>query len=688
MQFDLAVDIGGTFTDVVLQLADERTAIKVLTTHVDPADGVLQGIDEVLDQTGLRAADARVVLHGTTLATNALIERRGAVTALLTTEGHRDALEMALENRFDQYDVNIDRPTPLVPRHLRLPVVERMDAQGIALLELDESSVIAQLDTLREYEVTSIAIGFLHAYVNDVHEQRVAELVRSHLPDVSISLSSTVCPEIREYERLSTTCANAYVKPMMAGYLSSLERKLGARGFVCPILLMTSSGGLTTLRTAREFPIRLVESGPAGGAILASQLAAEGGFTETLSFDMGGTTAKLCIIDEGTPLVSRAFEVDRSYRFRKGSGLPIRIPVIEMVEIGAGGGSIAQYDELGRIQVGPESAGSEPGPACYARGGNRPTVTDADVVLGKLVPEHFAGGKLTLDPLKARASLRSVIGEPMNLSDVLSAHAVSEVVNENMAAAARAHLAEWGKGTTSRVLIAFGGAAPLHACLLAHKLKLDQVLIPKDAGVGSAVGFLKAPVSFEVVRSHYMRLAQLDLAVVHDLMQQMSVEAAAVVGELVDAREMVVVRKAFMRYVGQGYEIAVALDDTTDMENLLPQVLRQKFESAYLGLYGRTIPNLEIEILSWTLQLGEAVGKLDVHDEVVRERPVKPHTTREIFDVVVARTLDADCFFLQALQPGDYLSGPALVIDNQTTVFVASGFDACVSKLGNLLLTR
>ncbi|TNF84999.1 MAG: hydantoinase/oxoprolinase family protein, partial [Gammaproteobacteria bacterium] len=634
MAFELATDIGGTFTDVVLRNGDEQTAIKVLTTYDDPANGVMQGVDAVVAQTGLAPSDCRVMLHGTTLATNALIERRGAVTALFTTEGHRDAVEMALENRFEQYDVNIDRPAPLVPRQLRLPVSERLDARGEVLKPFDAASVRAAVPLLESAGVTSVAIGLLHAYANASHEQRVAEVLEQVMPDLSISLSSEVCPEIREYERLSTTCANAYVKPLMDAYLKSLAEKFQARGFNCSILLMTSGGGLTSLDTAREFPIRLVESGPAGGAILAGEVARAGGYAETLSFDMGGTTAKLCVIDDGQPLLSRSFEVDRSYRFKKGSGLPVRIPVIEMVEIGAGGGSIAWVDALGRLQVGPESAGSEPGPVCYGLGGTRPAVTDADLLLGKLDPTAFAGGRMTLDVAGAAAAMQdqvaALLSDASPMDEVEAAFGVSEVVNENMAAAARAHLSEWGRGTAGRTLVAFGGAAPLHACTLASKLKIDRVVIPVNAGVGSAVGFLLAPVGFEVVRSHYMTLDALDQNAISALMADMYAEARGVVGSLVPQEALQVFRRAFMRYQGQGYEIAVALDD--DLEQLSEAMLTARFEDNYRSLYGRTIPGLPVEILSWTLNLvaSSEVGGLP-EETVERLRALDPASTTPLF---------------------------------------------------------
>ena len=509
----VAVDIGGTFTDVVLETGGRTVTTKVLTTHAEPAAGVVLGLQDVLARAGTNAADVGVVLHGTTLATNALIERRGARTALITTEGHRDVIEMAFENRFEQYDVNIDRPRPLVPRRWRLTVPERMNAAGEVLAPLEVGHVEALVQRLEADAIESVAVGFLHGYANPAHEEAVADVLGHELPDVAVTLASAVCPEIREFERFSTACANAYVKPLMSRYLADLNERLNGLGFDCPFLMMTSGGGLTSLDAAREFPIRLVESGPAGGAILAAQMARHLSLDRVVSLDMGGTTAKICLIDDATPQYSRAFEVDRSYRFKKGSGLPVRIPVIEMVEIGAGGGSIASVDRLGRIAVGPQSAGSEPGPACYGRGGECATVTDADVILGRLDPARFAGGTMTLDTQAAARALQDGVGTPWRGRDCPvadAATAVTEVVDENMASATRAHAAEWGKDAAGRTLIAFGGAAPIHAARIAEKLGLDAVLVPPAAGVGSAMGFLAAPVAFEVVRSRYLRLSGFD----------------------------------------------------------------------------------------------------------------------------------------------------------------------------------
>ena len=692
-QARLAVDIGGTFTDVVLELpAGSRFTAKLLTTYSHPGQAVLQGISEVLAKAGIEAGDIGLIIHGTTLATNALIERSGAVTALLTTEGHRDALEMAHEDRFEQYDIMIDRPQPLVPRHLRLPVRERMDAGGGIRIALDEQSLEAALPVLDEHGVESVAIGYLHAFVNPQHEQRTAEWLRGRRPELSITLASEVCPEIREFERLSTACANAYVRPLMARYLERLDGELKQLGFRCPFLLMTSGGGLTTLETAARFPIRLVESGPAGGAILARDVAFQSGMKRVLSFDMGGTTAKLCLVDDFEPLMSRSFEVDRVYRFKKGSGLPVRIPVIEMVEIGAGGGSIARVDKLNRIQVGPESAGSEPGPASYGRGGTRPAVTDADVLLGRVVASTFAGGAFRLDSKAAADAVRRDLGAPLKLDAESAAFGISEVVDENMAAAARAHAAEFGMDLGSRDMVAFGGAAPLHAARLGEKLGVRRIVVPADAGVGSAVGFLLAPVAYEVVRSRRQNLSALDTDVVNRLMEEMHEESATVVRMGVPKAVLSETRQAFMRYVGQGHEIVVNLppgpygeEHATGFHTL--------FEEAYSRLYGRVIEGVDIEVLSWTLTLSAASpeGPAPGHpaaDSAVQAGEPEPFARQALFDPARQATVDAAVYLRKALRQGSRVVGPALITEQQTTTVVPSAWAAEIGPGGHIILEK
>lgn len=679
----LAIDIGGTFTDVVLECGNEQFTRKVLTSHLQPADAVLRGIQELFSEQDVVPDSISLVLHGTTLATNAIIERRGAKTALLTTEGHRDVLAMAFENRFEQYDVNIERPEPLIPRYLRIPVHERMSAEGIALRALDETSLADAIETIQRENVESVAIGFLHSYANNAHEEAVAAQLAKALPDVVISLSSEVCPEIREYERFSTTCANAYVLPLMSTYLHDLAERMVALGIRCPFLVMTSNGGLTTLATAVKFPIRLVESGPAGGAVLAAWKARELGISKALSFDMGGTTAKICMIDEGTPLRSRSFEVDRRYRFKKGSGLPVRIPVIEMVEIGAGGGSIARIDQLRRVRVGPESAGSEPGPACYGLGGDSPTVTDADAVMGRLEATRFAGGQMTLDLEAGKRSIISNLLDDTQENPHDSARAIAEVVDENMASAARGHASEWGKTVAERVLIAYGGAAPLHATRLLTKLNCDYALIPVGAGVGSALGFLQSPIAYEVVHSKYMRLQTYDQGEVERVIELMRVEAEAVVSEAVDDLDVQVSATAYMRYVGQGYEISVPLN----LENLSKDNLRSAFEVSYEALYGRLLPKSDIEVMSWTLTLATTIDepeRLESTIDFVRyDGDCREQSLTEIDKESVARCIDRE-----NLKPGHHVVGPALISERHTTTLIPTGFELLVNRAHDLIVRR
>lgn len=682
MSTRLAIDIGGTFTDVVLQRGTERFTTKVLTTHVDPTDGALTGVGTVLDQSNTKPSSIELVVHGTTLATNALIQRCGAKTALLTTAGHRDVIEMAFENRFDQYDLNIDRAQPLVSRSLRIPIAERINAAGEVLTPLDLTTVDAALDVVERARIESVAIGFLHSYANSKHEELVAARLSERFQDVAVTLSSSVCPEIREYERFSTACANAYVLPMMARYLIQLEKRLIGLGIKCPMLMMTSGGGLTTFETAARFPIRLVESGPAGGAILASQIAAEVGLDEVISFDMGGTTAKICLIDAAKPQFSRAFEVDRRYRFKKGSGLPVRIPVIEMVEIGAGGGSIASVDNLNRVRVGPKSAGSEPGPACYGMGGQQATVTDADVVMGRMDEDRFASGQIHLDVEAAAVAVKKSVGDALGFDLHRAAFAISEVVDENMATAARGHASEWGKALIGRTLIAFGGAAPLHAARLALKLGIDRVLVPPAASVGSAIGFLIAPISYEVVRSRYMRLSAFDEKLIDAVMAEMREEATTVVSSAAQGRRVTEIARAYMRYIGQGYEISVEFDP-----NFTKNQLIEAFEGSYAELYGRIIPGLDVEVLSWTLNLTTAQEQAVPVDETLpRSSNDKDYPTRLIMDD--GNLVPTQQVFRDQLPKHERLEGPMLIIEDQTTTVVPSRFAVHVNARDDLVIEK
>jgi N-methylhydantoinase A len=687
----LAVDIGGTFTDLAIERGDgedtDRWTAKVLTTPHAPELGVLDGVRLVLGRAGLQASDISVVIHGTTLATNAVIERKGARTALLTTEGFRDVLALGNESRYDQYDLNIDLPQPLVPRRWRVAVSERLDNEGHVLRPLDEDAVRHQLDFLRAEGIESLAIGFLHSFVNPAHEQRAAAIVRQAWPELPVSLSSEVSPEMREWERFSTTVANAYVQPRMASYLHRLQDGLSEFGLTCPLFLMLSGGGLTTLDTAARFPIRLVESGPAGGAIFAAHVARQKGWGKVLSFDMGGTTAKVCLVDEYAPQAARAFEVARVGRFKKGSGLPLRIPVIEMVEIGAGGGSIAHLDSMGRIQVGPESAGADPGPACYGRGGTRPAVTDANLLLGRYEPDLFAGGALKLHPDAAKQAMGAEIGERLGLSPEMAGLGVVEMVDENMANAARVHAIESGKGYEGRAIIAFGGGGPVHGYRVAEKIGVNRLLVPSGAGVGSAIGFLRAPVAYEVVKSLYQRFSGFDLDAVNALLAAMSAEASAVVAEGSFGAPSTEHRLAFMRYIGQGHEIAVAIP-ARELTQQDVAAIRAAYDVEYTRFYDRPVPGSDVEILSFAVTVATIVEEVKpialVHDapapQAVRVQAVRDTATGAVADWAV--------YDRAALAPGAEVAGPCIVAEDETSTLVGPGWRCRMDGLGYLELTR
>ena len=684
----LAVDVGGTFTDVALEHDEFQVTSKVLTTPEAPELGVLEGIKKALDQSGLTPANIDILIHGTTLATNALIERKGAKVALITTEGLRDSVEMAQENRFDQYDINIDRPTPLVPRYLRWGVRERLNVKGEALIPISDETVHALIPNIDKHEIDSIAIGLIHSYANPAHEQRVAEILTKARPELLITLSSEVCPEIREYERQSTASANAYVQPMMSRYLKELDRQLINLGFNCPFLLMTSGGGLTTLDTAIKFPVRLIESGPAGGAILATEIARDCGIKDVLSFDMGGTTAKICLIDNHIPQMTRTFEVARVYRNLKGSGLPVRIPAIEMVEIGAGGGSIAKVDSMSRITVGPESAGAIPGPACYGQNGSDATVTDADVVLGRINPEGFAGGVVDLQPELASRVLEKAVGEKLALDPTFSAFGVSEIVDENMANAARVHAIEWGKDISARSMIAFGGAAPLHAIRLAEKLNIDEVIIPSGAGVGSAIGFLRAPISYEVVRSRFVSLSDFDPEIVNALLNEMSDEASEIVSLGAGSKDLVEQRLAYMRYHGQGHEIVVSVP-VRKLNKSDSETLRQSFELEYSRLYGRSVPGQQPEVLSWTISVTapKPITKV-AYTKVNATADTISVGKRKLFDPGTSEFLEAAVYNRYDLSQNSSVDGPAVIIESQTTTIVSKGYSVSANNYGHLVIRR
>lgn len=687
----LGIDIGGTFTDFALEtVVDGHTRhffAKVLTTPGAPELAVLEGVERVLAQAGIAPGDLQSVVHGTTLATNAVIERRGARIAFITTDGFRDTLEMGTESRYDHYDLNVEKPAPIVPRDMRFTVAERMSAAGTVLRVLDEDTVRALLPRLDAARVEAVAIGLLHSYANPAHERRVAEILREARPGLLLSLSCEVAPEIREYERFATVCVNAYVQPVIAGYLARLECALAGRGVKAPLLLMLSNGGLCEVEIARRFPVRLLESGPAGGAILAADVARSYGIDKALLVDIGGTTAKICFIDDGMPQTSRTMEVARIARFKAGSGIPLRFPVVELAEIGAGGGSIAYLDAIGRLRVGPESAGSLPGPACYGNGGNAPTVTDAHLLLGRLDPDEFAASTMTLDMAAARQVYRS-LGESLSLSPEDAAWSVCEIVDENMANAVHEHAVEVGKGVDGRTMIAIGGMAPLHAARLAAKLGLARVVVPSGAGVGSALGFLRAPIAFETTRSVQLRLTAFDASAANVIVEGLLAELCAIVGRTAPGQQVRVQRTAWMRYLGQGHEIRVALPERSFMEGD-STVLATAFEDTYRGLYGRVIENAAIDLLGWTVRV-EAVPPARAPDarRIVPPQGAATPRARLFFDQEVREFLPAQVRRVGALAPGARLSGPALLIEDETTIVIPAAFLAMAGDAGAVLIER
>ena len=682
----LGVDIGGTFTDLVLESSNGvQASTKVLTTYDTPEDAIITGLQTVCKQVTIQPDKISQIIHGTTLATNALIERRGAKTALITTQGFRDVIEMRTESRFEQYDLNLTLPAPLLTRDHRYVVNERMDANGKILIPLQKAEIDALAERLVQFGYDSIAVGLLHSYANDSHEKMIGRALADRLPDVMISLSSEVSPQMREYERFNTTIANAYIKPLMKSYLSRLKGRLAKEGAYCPVFLMHSGGGIISLENAAEFPVRLVESGPAGGAVFAAHIAASHGLDRALSFDMGGTTAKICLVKDHTPKTARTFEVARTYRFKKGSGMPISIPVIDMVEIGAGGGSLAHVDSLGQIRVGPESAGSQPGPACYGRGGTAPAVTDSDLILGKLDPAGFAGGSIPLYTERATQALDIHIGSKLDMEAVEAAWGVAEMVDENMANAARVHAVENGEDLSEYTMIAFGGAAPLHAARLCEKLGIRRCLIPQGAGVGSAIGFLRAPFSFEANNSVFMQLSSFDPVRVKQLFADMEKEASAFVRSCDQDANIKTEYKVYMRYAGQGWEIPVPL---TVQHITKPDTADYKacFEREYEQLFARTVAGMEIEITVWSVNAYTEPPEVRPIQQQGHQRTLETTNTRPLFDPALSTFVNATVAQRDAVKDTTQIIGPAMLTEDETTIIVPSSRDAVACGDGTIVV--
>jgi len=683
----MGVDIGGTFTDVALDMDGVLHSTKILTDYTAPERAILDGIRAVADLAKIKLQDIDVLIHGTTLATNALIERRGARTAFVTTEGFRDVLEMRTENRFEQYDLNITLPPALIERVDRFVVRERIDAAGHILLALDRKSMTSVVDAIEAGEYESVAIGFIHAYANGTHEAEVRDALLSRLPAISISISSEVSPQMREFERFNTVCANAYVKPAIKSYLDRLASALKKIGVGCPLYMIHSGGSLISLESAAAFPVRLVESGPAGGAIFAADVARRHGLESVLSFDMGGTTAKICLIENQTPKTAKTFEVARTYRFRKGSGMPISIPVVEMVEIGAGGGSIASVDTMRQIRVGPLSAASEPGPACYQRGGLRPTVTDADLILGKLDPENFAGGAIRLSLEAGQKAMTQEIGSVLALDPQAAAYGTCEMVDENMANAGRSHAVENGKNIADFTMITFGGAGPLHAARLCEKMGITRFLVPPGAGVGSAIGFLRAPFGYEAVRSAVFRLSSFDAHAANRLLAALTHEAIRFVDSEIAGAAPDISRTLFMRYAGQGWDIPVALSfESFDADSA--QKLVVLFEQTYSRVFGRPVEGLDIEIVSWSVKASSPLPPIAAVSAVTGSVQHKPLGYRPLFDAASGQFAEAGIYDRARLSASDIVSGPAVIVERETSTVLTASFRAVVQQDGCLLVTR
>ncbi|OGP29581.1 MAG: methylhydantoinase [Deltaproteobacteria bacterium GWA2_57_13] len=685
--YRVGVDIGGTFTDLLLAGEDRRAVIhKTLTTPGDPSQAVETALSQALGEGMAEARGRGTLVHGTTLVTNAIIERTGAPTALLTTAGFRDALEIGREHRYELYDLNLEFPKPLVPRYLRLDVPERVAADGSVLRPLDEGFVRRLVSELQAKGIRAIAVSYLNSFRNPVHERRTAEIIAEVAPEIRISLSSEVVAEIREFQRTSTTAANVYVQERVSNYLRELSHRFDRIGFQGSFFVMLSSGGIATAETAARFPVRLLESGPAAGALAAAHLGARAGYPDLLSFDMGGTTAKLCAVEDGRPLKTHEFEVDRVYRFRRGSGLPIKIPVIDMIEIGAGGGSMARVDALGLLKVGPQSAGAEPGPACYGRGGDEPTVTDADLVLGYLDPSYFLGGRMRLDVEAARSALSRLAGT-LGLTVEEVAWGIYQIVNENMANAARTHMGERGKDPRRLPLYAFGGAGPVHGYRVAEILHLPALISPFGAGVGSTFGLLAAPLAFDFVRSAYSRLDGLQWGSVNGLLDEMARDGRAILeGSGLAGADISYERSADMRFVGQGHEVSVPLPDGVLGEHHLPEVAAS-FEQVYRALYGRKGPDVPLEVINWRVVATGPHPDSDFRlpqDSADPDRALKGK--RPAYFPEFGRYIETPVYDRYALKPGEVFEGPAIVEERESTLVVGARGRAQVDEWLNVIV--
>ena len=689
--YRVGLDIGGTFTDFVL-LNDATGEIhlhKVLTTTADPAEGALAGLAELCRRAAIGVGEIGTLVHGTTLVTNAIIERAGVPTALLTTRGFRDILEMGKEQRYDIYDLFLQFPPPLVPRRWRVEIDERVSRDGEVLVPLDPLQVRATVRRLEAQGVQALAVSLLHAYKNPVHEQAALAAVREECPDLSVSLSSDVVPEIREWERTCTTVCNAYVQPLVDRYLSRLEAALLARGFAGRFYLMQSSGGTATPETARRFPIRLLESGPAGGALATAFFGERLGRRDLVAFDMGGTTAKVCLVRDGRPEIASMIEAARVHRFKRGSGLPVKAPVVDMMEIGAGGGSVARIDRLGLLKVGPHSAGASPGPACYGLGGTEPTVTDACLVLGYFDPAYFLGGTMPLHRRAAEDALERV-GVPAGLERVAAAWGVHQIVCENMAAAARVYMIERGQDPRRFAMLAFGGAGPAHASRVARILRVGEVIVPPASGATSALGFLVTPISFDFVHSLPGELEALEWGAVDALYVAMEARGRAMLSEAgADPAQIASMRRAEMRLAGQFHDIELPVPDGRLTAQVVPG-LAARFESEYRRLYGTFLTGRPIQVLNWRVLVTGPRPHVRLGMDSIDRGACAVHALRGRRPAYFPETegfVEVPVYDRYRLRPGASLAGPAIVEERESTTVVGPGDALEVDTHHNLLIT-
>jgi len=681
-RYRLSIDIGGTFTDLVLvnEVTGEVSVVKVLSTPKDPSIGAFIGMRRILSESGARADQLSAVIHATTVVTNTVIERKGAKTGFIATKGFKDLLEIGRERRVTQYDLFEERLPPLVPRYLRREVNERLAPNGEVIKELNVDEVKSVLGELVKLGVESIAVTLLHSYANPKHELLIKSVAEKEFPQLSVSISSEVLPEWREYERASTTTVNAYTQPVTKRYIRGIEQGLIEYGCKGKLFIMSASGGLMAADTAAKYPMRILESGPAAVALAGAFIGRIIGEENLISFDMGGTTAKSCLIERGEPRITTVFEVG-GYRFKKGSGYPVKVPTIDLIEIGAGGGSIAHV-EMGLLKVGPESAGADPGPACYARGGDKPTVTDADLVLGYLNPDYFLGGEMKLSVDLAVKAIEEHVAKPLNMSIVEAARGIYDVVNANMALAMRAVSVERGRDPSTLTLIAFGGAGPLHANRLAQQLKIRKIVIPPLAGLTSALGLLAADVKFDTVRTYVSRLEDVDVNVVEKMYKEMEVEAVELV-KAAGVTDIELIRSVDMRYMGQAYELNVPLVGSTLDQAI--KGLAKLFTEAYRQSYGYTMDD-PVETVNWRLL---AIGrvprvKLKKVEKTVREafKGKRKAYFAEYNDYVDCKVYDR-----YKLYPGIEVEGPAIIEEKESTIVVCPGYEVTLDEYGNVVIT-